>query len=80
MSCHEAARPLGNQSDALEYPDPSQKTSNCNVRKSYSSGIQRRARTWRVLFSRPIATEPPGQDAQFRPGEFVNIAFAVWDG
>jgi len=36
--------------------------------------------TWRVLFSRSITTDHPDQDAQFLPGEFVNIAFAVWDG
>jgi DMSO reductase family type II enzyme heme b subunit len=36
--------------------------------------------TWRVVFSRAIATEHPDQDAQFRPGEFTNMAFAIWDG
>lgn len=36
--------------------------------------------TWRVVFSRAITTDHPETDAQFRPGEFVNIAFAVWDG
>lgn len=35
---------------------------------------------WRVVFSRAIKTEHPEEDAQFRPGDFVNIAFAVWDG
>jgi DMSO reductase family type II enzyme heme b subunit len=36
--------------------------------------------TWRVVFSRAITTEHAEQDAQFRPGDFVNVAFAVWDG
>jgi len=36
--------------------------------------------TWRVVFSRAITTEHPEQDAQFRLGDFVNVAFAVWDG
>jgi DMSO reductase family type II enzyme heme b subunit len=36
--------------------------------------------TWKVVFSRPLATEHPDEDAQVKPGEFINIAFAVWDG
>lgn len=36
--------------------------------------------TWKVVFSRPLATEHPEADAQVKPGEFINIAFAVWDG
>jgi len=36
--------------------------------------------TWRVVFSRVITTQHPNQDAQFQPGEFVNVAFAIWDG
>jgi DMSO reductase family type II enzyme heme b subunit len=41
---------------------------------SYANG------TWKVVFSRPLATEHPDEDAQVKPGEFINIAFAVWDG
>ncbi|BFU95553.1 MAG: putative Nitrate oxidoreductase, gamma subunit [Nitrospira sp.] len=36
--------------------------------------------TWKVVFSRPLATEHPDEDTQVKPGEFINIAFAVWDG
>ncbi|MCS6897044.1 MAG: ethylbenzene dehydrogenase-related protein [Nitrospira sp.] len=35
---------------------------------------------WRIVFSRSLATEHPEEDAQITPGEFINIAFAVWDG
>jgi DMSO reductase family type II enzyme heme b subunit len=34
---------------------------------------------WRVVFVRNLTTTD-SQDAQFRPGTFPNIAFAVWDG
>src|SRR5213593_386925 len=34
---------------------------------------------WRVVFIRALATTDPN-DAQFQPGTFPNIAFAVWDG
>lgn len=36
--------------------------------------------TWKVVFSRPMTTEHPDEDMQLKPGEFINIAFAVWDG
>ncbi len=36
--------------------------------------------TWKVVFSRPLATEHPEADTQIKPGEFINIAFAIWDG
>ncbi|HMU54092.1 MAG TPA: ethylbenzene dehydrogenase-related protein [Nitrospira sp.] len=36
--------------------------------------------TWKVVFSRPLATEHADEDTQVKPGEFINIAFAVWDG
>lgn len=36
--------------------------------------------TWKVVFSRPLGTEHPDEDTQIKPGEFINIAFAVWDG
>jgi len=36
--------------------------------------------TWKVVFSRNLATEHPDEDTQITPGEFINIAFAVWDG
>jgi DMSO reductase family type II enzyme heme b subunit len=35
---------------------------------------------WHVVFTRAIATDHANEDAQFSPGEFVNVAFAVWDG
>lgn len=41
---------------------------------AYSGGA------WKVVFSRPLTTEHPDEDAQVKPGEFINIAFAVWDG
>lgn len=34
---------------------------------------------WKVVFSRAVTTDD-ANDTQFKPGEFVNIAFAVWDG
>jgi len=36
--------------------------------------------TWKVVFSRNLSTEHPEEDTQIMPGEFINIAFAVWDG
>jgi DMSO reductase family type II enzyme heme b subunit len=36
--------------------------------------------TWKVIFSRALTTEHPDEDMQLKPGEFINIAFAVWDG
>jgi DMSO reductase family type II enzyme heme b subunit len=41
---------------------------------AYASG------TWKVVFSRPLATDHADADTQIKPGEFINIAFAVWDG
>ncbi len=41
---------------------------------AYANGI------WKVVFSRPLTTEHPDEDTQINPGEFINIAFAVWDG
>lgn len=34
---------------------------------------------WRVVFARTLTTTDPN-DAQFQPGTFPNIAFAVWNG
>ncbi len=34
---------------------------------------------WRVVFTRALTTAD-ANDAQFQPGTFPNIAFAVWDG
>lgn len=34
---------------------------------------------WKVMFSRALANADTN-DTQFKPGEFINIAFAVWDG
>jgi DMSO reductase family type II enzyme heme b subunit len=36
--------------------------------------------TWKVVFARSLATPDPAHDAQIKPGEFTNLAFAVWDG
>jgi len=36
--------------------------------------------TWKVVFSRSLANEHVNEDVQVKPGEFINIAFAVWDG
>ena len=36
--------------------------------------------TWKVVFTRPLATEHPDEDTQIAKGGFINIAFAVWDG
>lgn len=36
--------------------------------------------TWKVVFSRSLTTDHPDEDMQLKPGEFINIAFAVWDG
>lgn len=35
--------------------------------------------TWYVVFSRPLNTGDP-EDVQITPGDWSNIAFAVWDG
>jgi len=36
--------------------------------------------TWRVVFARSLATADLESDTQIKPGDFINIAFAVWDG
>ena len=36
--------------------------------------------TWKVVFTRPLATGHPEEDTQIEMGGFINIAFAVWDG
>jgi len=35
---------------------------------------------WKIVFSRPLATDHPDEDIQVKLGDFTNIAFAVWDG
>ena len=35
---------------------------------------------WKVVFSRPLQSQHADVDTQFKPGEFANIAFAIWDG
>ena len=40
----------------------------------YENGV------WKVVFSRALSTGDAEHDTQFKPGEFINIAFAVWDG
>jgi DMSO reductase family type II enzyme heme b subunit len=36
--------------------------------------------TWKVVFARSLSTGDAEHDTQIQPGEFINIAFAVWDG
>ena len=36
--------------------------------------------TWKVVFMRSLSTGDVEHDTQFKPGEFINIAFAIWDG
>ncbi|HKW85441.1 MAG TPA: ethylbenzene dehydrogenase-related protein [Nitrospiraceae bacterium] len=36
--------------------------------------------TWKVVFTRSLTTNDVDHDTQFKPGEFINIAFAIWDG
>lgn len=36
--------------------------------------------SWKVVFSRALSTPDLQYDAQIKPGDFINIAFAVWDG
>lgn len=45
-----------------------------HAKGEYSNG------RWKIVFSRPLVTEHPDEDRQVTPGEFINIAFAVWDG
>ena len=36
--------------------------------------------TWKVVFSRALTTGHVEHDTQIKPGEFISIAFAIWDG
>lgn len=36
--------------------------------------------TWKVVFSRDLSTGHAEEDVQITPGQFISIAFAVWDG
>ena len=45
-----------------------------NAKGAYSNG------KWRIVFARPLMTDHPEEDVQVTPGEFINVAFAVWDG
>lgn len=45
-----------------------------NAKGVYSNG------TWKVVFSRTLSTDHPDEDVQITPGQFISIAFAVWDG
>ncbi len=40
----------------------------------YSNG------SWKVVFSRNLSTGHAEEDVQITPGQFISIAFAVWDG
>ncbi len=40
----------------------------------YSNG------TWKVVFSRDLSTGHAEEDVEITPGQFISIAFAVWDG
>jgi DMSO reductase family type II enzyme heme b subunit len=35
---------------------------------------------WKVVFARSLATSDLANDTQITPGDFTNLAFAVWDG
>jgi len=52
----------------------SQEHQDVSAKGAYSNG------TWKVVFSRDLSTEHTEEDTQIKPGEFINIAFAVWDG
>ena len=41
---------------------------------SYANG------RWKVVFTRPLATEHPDEDTQIATAGFINIGFAAWDG
>jgi DMSO reductase family type II enzyme heme b subunit len=41
---------------------------------AYSNG------KWKVVFSRNLSTGHAEEDVQITPGQFISIAFAVWDG
>lgn len=45
-----------------------------NAKGIYSNG------SWKVVFSRTLSTDHPDEDVQITPGQFISIAFAVWDG
>lgn len=36
--------------------------------------------TWKVVLSRALSTGDAEHDTQIRPGEYINLAFAIWDG
>lgn len=36
--------------------------------------------TWKVVFARALSTGDVEHDVQIEPGEFINVAFAIWDG
>lgn len=36
--------------------------------------------TWKIVFSRNLSTGHAEEDVQITPGNFISIAFAVWDG
>src|SRR5687767_5969377 len=35
---------------------------------------------WKVVFSRALSTGDAEHDTEIKPGEYINIAFAIWDG
>jgi DMSO reductase family type II enzyme heme b subunit len=35
---------------------------------------------WKVVFLRTLSTAETEHDVQIKPGEFLNVAFAIWDG
>jgi len=45
-----------------------------SAKGAYSNG------KWRIVFTRPLTTDHPDEDVQVTPGDFINVAFAVWDG
>jgi len=57
---------------------------NQEERNAAASGLTAKAAytdgTWRVVMTRPLATEAADQDLQFKEGRFVPVAFFAWDG
>ncbi len=51
-----------------------QETQDVKAKGVYQNGV------WKVVFSRALSTTDTAHDAQIRPGDFINIAFAIWDG
>ncbi|MHA1565911.1 MAG: ethylbenzene dehydrogenase-related protein [Alphaproteobacteria bacterium] len=51
-----------------------------NTAAGFTANGSYKAGTWRVVMTRPMATETPDKDLQFEEGRFIPIAFFAWDG